>query len=352
MYSYGVFIGRFQPFHVGHLHNIAIGLESCEKLIILIGSAFRARTIKNPFTFAERKQMILADLMAVNPDWRDRIIVEPVSDWFYDEQAWIDEVRSRVEKHAAESSVAIVGHEKDASSYYLHCFKNWGFVEVSNFKEYNATEFREAMFHSQKLLTKDYLVNVGEESKNTSYHFLSDFMKGKTYRALLSEYHYLQDYKASWRHGPFPPVFVTLDALVTCNNHILLVQRKHCPGKGLWALPGGFLDQDERIEDGVFRELVEETNIDVSLDQLRKSLKGVRVFDYPERSLRGRIITHVGQIKLNSKHELPKISAADDAEDARWVLFDDFWKMSEQMIDDHYQIVRVMLKSEWSKNGK
>ena len=45
------------------------------------------------------------------------------------------------------------------------------------------------------------------------------------------------------------------------DDKVLLVQRAHNPGKGTWTIPGGYVDQDERLEDAVVREIYEETGV-------------------------------------------------------------------------------------------
>ena len=57
-------------------------------------------------------------------------------------------------------------------------------------------------------------------------------------------------YKARWRTAPYAPIFCTVDALVQTGGHVLLVRRGGYPGKGLWALPGGFLEPRERLLQG------------------------------------------------------------------------------------------------------
>ncbi|MBN6743269.1 NUDIX domain-containing protein, partial [Acidithiobacillus sp. MC6.1] len=94
---------------------------------------------------------------------------------------------------------------------------------------------------------------------------------------LVDEYAFLKNYHQQFASYPYPPVFVTVDAVVIHSGHILLVERKAEPGKGLLALPGGFLDQRERIEDGMLRELKEETNIKVPVPVLRGSIRASRV---------------------------------------------------------------------------
>lgn len=57
-YKTGLVIMRAQPFHMGHESVIRQMLNQCEKVVILLGSAQESRTARNPFTVAERKQMI------------------------------------------------------------------------------------------------------------------------------------------------------------------------------------------------------------------------------------------------------------------------------------------------------
>ncbi len=60
----GLFIGRFQPFHLGHLRAIKFCLKKCARLIILVGSAQKSRTKENPFSAKERMEMISRALEA------------------------------------------------------------------------------------------------------------------------------------------------------------------------------------------------------------------------------------------------------------------------------------------------
>ena len=88
-----VFIGRFQPFHNGHKAVIEAALEKAEQVVIVVGSSFAARNIRNPFSFEERKAMIEACFTepqhstykgAQGNIKMSRIKVVPVSDYPYD----------------------------------------------------------------------------------------------------------------------------------------------------------------------------------------------------------------------------------------------------------------------------
>jgi len=73
----GLIVGRFQPFHKGHLSVIREALKTCDELIVVIGSAEDSHTDKNPFTAGERYQMLLSSL---TPEERSRVNIIPVRD--------------------------------------------------------------------------------------------------------------------------------------------------------------------------------------------------------------------------------------------------------------------------------
>lgn len=112
----------------------------------------------------------------------------------------------------------------------------------------------------------------------------------------------------------YPRPMVTADTVVFGVRgdalELLLVERKHEPFAGHWALPGGFVDMDEDLEDAARRELAEETR----LTGLRLGQFGA--FGTPGRDPRGRTITAAYMaLTVSAAHE-PK--GGDDAAHARW----------------------------------
>jgi len=141
-------------------------------------------------------------------------------------------------------------------------------------------------------------------------------------------------------------VFVTGDAVVVQSGHILLVKRGNHPGKGLLALPGGFVNQSEFIVDGVVRELKEETGIQdnrgpIPPGVLRGFIENTKVYDNPNRDPRGRIITHAILFKLPDSTKLYQVEGQDDAEAAHWVPLGTL--IRADMFADHYDIIQDML---------
>jgi len=134
----------------------------------------------------------------------------------------------------------------------------------------------------------------------------------------------------------WPRPMVTADAAVFAfldgKPKLLLVQRKHEPYQGYWALPGGFVEIEEDLPEAAARELAEETGLkNVPLDQLH-------TFGKPGRDPRGRTITVV-YFGIAGK-DWQQVRAADDAAEVQW--FD--IQSLPQMAFDHNEIARCAIK--------
>lgn len=345
-FQYAVLIGRFQPFHFGHQRLVEHALRAADRVIIVVGSDKQHRSVKNPFTFEERERMIRGALR--NPE-QARTSVIGVSDSPYNDSIWIAGVQGGVDRLISAdgavpdtASVAIVGHLKDASSYYLKLFPRWQFVGAENVESMNATDIRKLYLDPENRgqLAPDVL-------PDSTAAFLATFASTNHYEALSEELAFLNDYKQKYRYvaSDFPPIFTTVDAVVVEAGYILLVQRKFNPGKGTWALPGGFVGQHERLVDAAIRELREETRLKVPAPVLKGSIQGQHVFDDPGRSQRGRTITHAFFFELNHSQwtGLSEVRAADDAAAVRWVPIGEFLKMQDSIYEDHYFIANHFL---------
>jgi nicotinamide-nucleotide adenylyltransferase len=75
----GLFIGRFQPFHKGHMETVRYALNSVDMLVIVVGSAQKSHESRNPFTAGERIMMIKAALDEAGVD-AGRVLLIPVPD--------------------------------------------------------------------------------------------------------------------------------------------------------------------------------------------------------------------------------------------------------------------------------
>lgn len=334
-----VVIGRFQPFHNGHAMLLAHALQSAPRVVVVLGSSFHARSPKNPFTWQERAAMISGTLAAHD---RERVAYVQVRD-YYDDRRWARAVRHAVNEKCASGAcrIALAGYFKDASSYYLNHFPEWGLVTCDNVPNIDATGIRRVLFEAQDV---DVSLNVLAEVMPAAVRqYLQAWSVLPGYPPLVEEHRKLEAYKSAWKAAPYPPIFVTVDAIVRTADHVLLVQRGDFPGKGLWALPGGFLDQHERLLAGTIRELHEETRLAVLPSTLAESLVDVKVFDHPDRSLRGRTITHAHYFDLKAD-TLPEVRGDDDAASATWVPVAELKALEEMFHDDHFHILNDFLR--------
>ncbi|MFN3857551.1 MAG: bifunctional nicotinamide-nucleotide adenylyltransferase/Nudix hydroxylase [Caulobacter sp.] len=334
------YIGRFEPFHLGHLAVLRRALEHAPRAIVLIGSADAPRSARNPWTYQERAVMIRAALGAD----AERLVIRPLADHLYNETAWLAEVQSQVAAAVAEAgseagaSVGLIGHEKDASSYYLRAFPQWELLDVDQVAMLSATELRQHLFDEDQGGLRLLEANLPQ----SVFEMLQAFRRTAAYAQTRDEWRHVRDYRRIWEAAPYPPTFVTADAVVVHSGHVLLIKRRSQPGKGLWALPGGFVDQQETLLDAAIRELREETRLKLPAPVLRGGLKDQAVFDHPDRSMRGRTITHAFFFEFPSG-PLPAVRGSDDAARARWMPVAEVMRMRGHLFEDHYFILERFL---------
>ena len=350
LYDLLIFVGRFQPFHLEHKRIIDIALEKAKNVLVLVGSAGSPRTTYNPFTFEERKQMI-RDSFIGQRGFTD-VIIKPLYDKTYNDPAWIAQVQKIVKETAinmvnnngfqnhglADVKIGLIGMAKDHTSFYLKMFPQYGSVDVPLERVMHATGIRESYFEGK--IKKHEVIN-NELPHSTSNFLFDEFIDTNDYIQLKDELEHVKSYKTAWKAAPYPIKHVTVDAVVEQSGHILLIRRRSVPGKGLWALPGGHLNEYESIIDGILRELDEETKIKVPPAVLRGSIVNTGVFDDPYRSTIGRVITHAAHIKLKPDVKLPKIKGSDDADKAKWVPISEI--RENEMYDDHYHVIQYFL---------
>lgn len=132
----------------------------------------------------------------------------------------------------------------------------------------------------------------------------------------------------------YPRPALTVDALLFVRNgenmRLLMIRRANEPFKNKWALPGGFMDMNETLEEACRRELQEETGIVVD------HLEQFRVYDAIDRDPRHRTISVVFYAKM--EREIPP-AAGDDAAQAAWFDVNEL----PELAFDHAKIVEDFL---------
>ena len=133
----------------------------------------------------------------------------------------------------------------------------------------------------------------------------------------------------------YPRPAVTADCVVIgsaadSSRYVLLIQRGNEPYKGCWALPGGFMDMDETLEQCALRELKEETGLTPSGD-----ITELKSFSTVDRDPRGRTITVAFLIEM----PLAEAKGGDDAADARWFALNEL----PPLAFDHDEIIKEAL---------
>ncbi|MBR9861091.1 NUDIX hydrolase [bacterium] len=131
---------------------------------------------------------------------------------------------------------------------------------------------------------------------------------------------------------------VTVDAIVFSYDplqgvSILLIKRKNPPFKESWAIPGGFVEDEESLERATQRELLEETGVSINY------LEQLYTFGNPERDPRSRIITvaYFGLVKASNYESL---KADTDASEARWFNI----KALPSLAFDHADIIKLAIE--------
>ena len=105
----------------------------------------------------------------------------------------------------------------------------------------------------------------------------------------------------------------TVDTIIQRDSWILLVKRRNDPFKGYLVLPGGFVNEGERVEDAAKREVKEETSLNIEL------LDILGVYSDPTRDPRGHVMSTVFISKISSHNDKVDAVAQDDAAAIEWI---------------------------------
>jgi len=130
--------------------------------------------------------------------------------------------------------------------------------------------------------------------------------------------------------------YLATDAVIInpLNKKVVLIRRKNDPFKNYWALPGGFVEWGETVENACMREAKEETSLDIEILDL------IGVFSDPNRDPRG----HVVSIAFLCIVKSGSLVASSDAKYAAWVDIEEILKGQVKLAFDHYDIILKGIK--------
>lgn len=316
-----VFIGRFQPPHLAHLQTITRALARFDRLIVVLGSAYCYSTPKNPFSAEAREAMIRASL----PPDQARLQFVAIADDYYDDPRWFRSVRAAVEALTGPNArICITGYDKDESSYYLHGFGDWPFEPSGVMSPLSATEVRNRYFGG----SADWRAMVPKAVEQ----YMHQFATTAEFKRLKDEWEAIQHYRSLEQGYPYPILHVATHATVLAPQQLLLIERKGALGHGAWALPGGWVGPKETLLEAALRKLREETGLGLQAQHLRAS----KAFDYPGRSLRGRVIS-LGHCFGLDDAPPPAVQGQNGAARAFWLPLAELDDNQARFFEDHYQ---------------
>lgn len=358
-----VHIGRQHIFTKGHEYGLRHCTEKYDGTIMLVGSAFKARDIKNPFTYEERAALLDVWFQ----DRRAPHAILPLRDQLYNNAKWIQSVQEAVNKAVKErfglrpdqAQITLVGSDRDASTWYLKAFPQWGrdLIEPDpRFIGLAATQLRNRMWEG--------LDHRGwDEIPDLTKNVLDLWRATHHYADLVEEYEFLRHYWAQHK-GAYPQVAKTVDATIVQSGHVLVIRRAMRPGKNLVAVPGGFVKDNQTMLEALAEEIVEESGLllaegkrarEITKAKLLGSIVAQREFDHPDRDFRCRMYTTNYLIRLDDTMPLPEVKGQkvpvgefgggvlQETSDAWFMPLDEARSQSHIWYGDHHPMLDTML---------
>ena len=364
----GIVIGRFQPFHNAHKELIQTALDQSDIVVVFVGSGDKHRSHKNPFRFKEISSMIVGEFKEEIEENKLRLISLP--DFISNDLIWANQIENYINSlkmnlinnndfnKPVEIHCTVFGHDKDDSSFYLKLFDDYNLVHIDNlYNNLSSTDIRNFLKESLHF-DNFYQAFKDKLPKSTLWLINKNYIKYK--KIIEDDINYLNKQRELFIDYPYPETlnFITTDVLVVLckdpggmineNDEVLLIKRKFHPGKGAYALPGGFLNTDETPFQGAIREFKEEVGVDLIKENYFITSNMMFLADHPKRSLYGRRLSFVYYLKIkglkNIKDFKSKIKAGDDAKEVKFLSLKKALKPGNKgqykaFFDDHRELI-------------
>lgn len=185
-------------------------------------------------------------------------------------------------------------------------------------------------------------VNIESDDDICSTHIREQMLAERTLPdEVLVEYDNVCFERNLFAKYPYPETvqFLTVDVLLFRYGQVLLVKRKYAPGRGTYALPGGFKNNNETSHDAALRELREECGIDLKQISQKQLISSI-IFDSPTRNIENGSIPRITIVYCYNLATYVNVTltASDDAESCDWFDIDDAIN-NLNMFSDHRDII-------------
>lgn len=346
-YDICLFNGRMRPVTAAHVGIIVEGLEHAQYVFVTVGSVNEPINFRNPFTYEQVREMLRASL---TPMQNDRVFLFGVEDHDSD-LGWVRSVQRMVSQQAKhlfpdrDAKIALIGHKKDESSYYLKLFPQWDSIAATvQFENLDATTIRDNLYRADAPIEQVSAHRVAGEIPLGTYLFLREWIHSSAFERMRAERLFMEKELEKFARNPYTGErhqHVCADFCLIQAGFVLLVRRGQMPGEGLWALPGGHKLGKQTFRTAALDEIEQETKITelnehITRDFLSLCIRGEKLLDNPWRSTRETTIS-VAYGALLPGTEQPKVEGADDAREARWWAIDEVTR--SMMFEDHFNVI-------------
>lgn len=324
-----------EPPHLGHLGVIKQLEIQYDKVRLLLGSAGEPRSYHNPWTYEERAEMLRLCVP-------ESVKIYPSPNNAYSDVEWAKGIPAQHGWEPTDDAHYVAPKKDGATASYLdlatlhnpHVYKTVIEINEANFL-LHSRDIRDVIFNPyfDDLVVKNTLKPFLHKEV-LSYILAWRSTNKDDYMRICRE----RDYLGRYNLKDYPPTGYCAD-LALFNREgdkVLMIQRGRAPGELLWALPGGFVEQDETTQAAAYREFGEETH--GTLDASNHRLIGFDLLDAPGRSPRGRIasVMFVAQLTVDDIAVTPALPETLAVE----------WKMPrmDECFEDHWHAIEKAKK--------
>lgn len=320
MYKLTAVIGRFEPLHNEHVRMIEHAISLGEKTVVLVGSSWEPRTLKNPWTFEERRGMLRAV-------FGDRIEIRPLRDYPYNDDLWFENtkimINQTIDYGVDLTQIAIVGCNKDDTTWYLNHFPEYSLEQFDAQSKINATLIRQDIWEGFDI--NPLLVPAPVKKWINNWYVKDPSILDKLQQQFVD----VNKYRQQWGKGPF----LCVDSILMSEGEwVAIITHK----EGTLAIPGGFLDYGETTLAGARRECREEIGFDPG-----NSPVDLFIADNPNRDPRCHNVSVVYVWDVGD--ELPELTAGDDALSVQWMDSYEIEARREEFRADHFHLIERAL---------